>query len=914
MINFIIFLMYFVFFIPLIVRFFRLRSRKSITFQDYRGPFIVAITGVIVVSIFLSLINFQVNFLWFRSVGFLSVFLKRIWVQVALYIAGFLIALAIYRLAFYIPVRREELELGEKIVNLTRKLLPIILALISASFLTSNFMKVLMYFSRVDTPTLTDPVFGKQVSFYLFEYPFWVTIISYLIGIFAVALVIEEIVYTFYIKVNFPSRSPISLRATNLLSIIAGILLALIGVRIYLNMYSLLLSSRGAVFGVGYADYYVRIPIYRILSIAFIGCSIFLFIYAAIPRFTSRVPVIRTLAVVIVVGLIAYAALPSVFQLLVVKPNELARENKFLENNIKGTREAFALDKIDAKQIPDIIPLTYEALEKEKTFTENLRFWDWRALRDTYQQIQSIRLYYAFSDIDIDRYIINGDLRELLLGVRELDQTLLPDNSKTWVNLHLKYTHGYGVCINTVNEFTGEGLPNLLVKDIPPVSTAPELNIERPEIYFGELTDNYIFVNTTTPEFDYPRGEENVNSFYAGNRGIAMNPLNRLVFALQYRDVNIILSRYLNSQSRILINRNVTDRVNKVAPFLEFGSDPYIVVGDDGKLYWMGDAFTYSSLYPYSEPFQFKNKRVNYVRNSIKFVVDSYTGDIVFYIIDETDPLAQVYRNIFPALFKSGSDMPEFLKRHIRYPDEMMQVQGEVLSVYHMTQPEVFYNKEDKWAIAQEKYHNTTQEVIPYFSILNISNGNSYEFVNVYPFTPSGKNNLTAFLVAQCDPPYYGRVTLYQFSKDKLYYGPLQIEARIDQDSEMSRTLTLWNQQGSEVIRGNTLVLPINNSLLYMEPIYLQANTSRFPQIKKIVLATQNKIVWGDTFDDAVKLLFGEEPQPPTEVPESKEELITSAYEHFIKYREYVSQGEFELAGKELEAVESILKSLTEEP
>lgn len=910
MISIIILSMYLVFFIPLIIRIFRIKDRKVILFEDIKIPFIIGMIGVLIISVFLGLVNFQVNLLWFKSLGFISAFLKRIWMQLLLYVVGFFFSWLVFSIVFYVPMRREELEIGEKLVKLARRFVPLILAFIFAAALSSSFMKVFMFLNRTAT-TVRDPIFNMPASFYMFTYPLLSSVVSYLIGIFVAAFIVEELVYAFYIRRDFPPRSPIVIRATNLLAVLGGILFILFAIRIYLSIYSLLFVSSGAVFGIGYTDYYIRIPIFKLLSVLFLGGGVFLFIYAIVPRFTSRTNVIKILIAGAVVGVVLYAFLPSIFQVVVVKPNELVREKKFLSYNIQGTREAFGLDKIVFEQFGDVEPLTVEKLNNDKELTDNLRFWDWRALKDTYQQIQAIRLYYSFNDIDVDRYVINGNLREVLVGAREIDQKLLPDNSKTWVNLHLKYTHGYGICMNTVNEFTSDGLPNLLIKDVPPVATVPGLEVTRPEIYFGELTNEYIFVNTTTPEFDYPKGEDNAYALYQGDRGISMNPLNRLIFAIQYSDPNIILSRYLNSKSRILINRDVLTRVEKIAPFLEFGQDPYIVLGDDGKLYWMGDAYTYSSLFPYSETINFKGEDINYIRNSIKFVVDAYTGDVNFYIIDESDVVAQTYKKTFPTLFKTYSEMPEFLKEHMRYPDELMEIQGYIYSVYHMNDPEVFYNKEDKWTIAQEKYYSATQQVLPYFIVLKDPDSNTYNFVSAYPFTPLGKNNIIALAVAQCDLPNYGKLIVYQFSKEELFYGPMQIEIRIDQDSEISKVLTLWNQQGSEVIRGNTLVMPIDHSLLYLEPIYLKAGSGSFPQVKKIVLATQNKLVWGDTFDDAVSLLFSEVQPPPQETPTTQPDLLKSAYEHFEKYKDYVSRGEFELAGKELEELENILKSLS---
>ncbi len=914
MIGLIVLLMYAVFFIPMLVRMLRLKGRKVANFSEIKGPFVFAMIGVVFVTIVLGFNDFAVTLLWYRSIGFIKVLLTRVFSQVILYFIGLVASWAIYFIAFYVPERREELDIGEKIIKYARIFVPAILAFVTAGALSSNFLTILMYLNRVVSP-VKDQIFNKPVSFYMFSYPFYSSMLSYLIGIFVVAFIIEELVYTIYIKNNFSARSQATLHATNLLSVLGGILFILIAAKIYISMYSLILSSDGAVFGVGYADSYARIPLFKLLSVIFTAGGIFLFVFAISPRFTNRMAVIKILISGVVIGVVVYAVVPMLFQYLVVKPNELAKEKQFLTYNIQGTRSAYGLDKLDLKFVNDIQPITAEKLNNEPEITDNLRFWDWRALKDTYQQIQSIRLYYAFNDIDVDRYLINGKIKEVMVSARELDHKLLPENSKTWVNLHLKYTHGYGICMNTVSEFSQEGLPNLLIKDVPPVTTVQGLKVTQPEIYFGELTDDYIFVNSSTPEFDYPKGEDNSYATYSGNRGIPMNPLNKLIFAINFDDPNIILSRYLNSNSKILILRNIKDRISKVAPFLEIGNDPYIVLGGDGKLYWMGDAFTYSSLYPYSEPIAFDGKRFNYFKNSVKYVVDTYTGDISFYIVDETDPLAQVYKKIFPTLFKDFSVMPDFLKAHIRYPDEMMEVQGEMYTVYHMNDPEVFYNKEDRWAIAQEKYYSSTQQVIPYYVILKNPEESGYEFASVYPFTPYGKNNLVALVIARCDVPHYGEVYVEQFPKEKLFYGPLQIEARIDQDSEISKVLTLWNQQGSGVIRGNTLVMPIENSLLYLEPVYLQASTGKFPQIKKIVLATQNKLVWGDTFVDAMNFLFGENytPTPITggEKPTVSNELIISAYNHFEKYKQYMATGDYDLAGNELKEVERILKSLS---
>ncbi|MCD6107038.1 MAG: UPF0182 family protein [Caldisericaceae bacterium] len=913
MVGLITFLLYFVFFIPIIIRGVK-AGGEPLQINEVKKPLIIAGIGIVVVSLFLALIDFDVAFMWFKSLNFLPAFLTRVSWQIILYVVGFFFSWGIFSLFFYIPKRREELETGEKIVKYSKILIPIILAFFSAGTLSSHFMTILMYFNRY-TSSVSDPIFGKSVSFYMFSYPFFSTLISYLIGIFVVAFIIEEGVYWFYIKDNFHPQSDASRRATNLLSIVGGILFVLVGFKIYINIYSLLLSSRGAVFGIGYTDYHIRVPLFKLLAAIFCAGGIFLFIYAIFPRFTRRDTVIKVLVIGISAGLLLYGILPSLYQTLGVKPNELTKELSYLEYNIYGTRQGYDLAKIELKAFPDIKPLTLDDVKTEKVLTDNIRLWDWRALNDTYHQIQAIRLYYTFKDVDVDRYYVDGEYRQVMIAARELDHELLPANSQSWVNLHLKYTHGYGICMNTVNEFTPDGLPKLLIKDIPPVSSIEGVTVKRPEIYFGETNNGYVFVNTKTLEFDYPSGEENAYATYQGDGGVAISPVSRFIFAIHYNDASILLSRYLTSDSKIMINRNITDRVKRIAPFLMYDRDPYIVLGDDGKLYWMGDAFAYSSLYPYSEMIGINGKGINYMRNSVKYVVDPYSGKVHFYIIDDNDPVIQTYKNIFPSLFKDISDMPQFLVKHLRYPDDFMQLQGEIYTVYHMNDPEVFYNKEDKWQIATEKYRTSTQQVLPYFMILENRDTGKYEFVSNYPFTPSGKNNLIAIAIAQCDPENYGEVAVYQFSKEKLFYGPLQIEARVDQNSDMSKVLTLWNQQGSEVIRGNMLALPVKDSILYIEPVYLQASTSKFPQLKKVVVATQTKLVWGDTFDEAISLLFSGYQKPPEEPGEevTTSELISSAFEHIEKYKQYMGEGEFELAGKELQIVEDILNQLYQE-
>lgn len=915
MIVFIIFTLYLIFALPLILKVYRLKTNNPPIHLVKRELIILAL-GILLVSLFVSSTNFITNFLWFKSVNYQNVFLKRIFIQLLLFTIGFALSFLIYFVSFYVPKRYEELEVGERLINVSRFIVPCILAIFTGAFLSNQFQKFLMFLYR-SSSNVFDPVFHKDISFYLFTYPFLNSVISIFISIFVVAFLVEEFVYLLYIKSNFSRNSIVNLHATNLLSMLASFILFSVSAKIYLSIYSLLFEKSGAVFGIGYTDYYVRIPIFKIIALLLFVAGVVLIIYALIPRFTTRGPVFRILLVSALFIFVFYLVLPNVFQAIVVRPTELQREREFLINNINGTLQGFGLNKVNITEVQDLAPITRELLANNKMIVDNFRFWDWRALKDTYQQIQSIRLYYTFNDVDVDRYVINNSLREVLVSARELDQRLLPETSKTWVNLHLKFTHGYGICMNTVNEFTNEGLPHLLIKDIPPVSTVPELSVTRPEIYFGELTNDYIIVNTLTEEFDYPKGEENVYSKYKEDRGVRLTPLNRFLYAINFNEVNFLFSRYISSESKLLYIRNIKERVSKIAPYLKFDNDPYIVLGDNGKLYWVIDAYAVSDFYPYSEPIYAFGEYVNYIRNSVKCVVDAYTGDVEFYVVDESDPIAKTLSKAFPGLFRNFNEMPDFLKNHLRYPDDIMKIQGFVYLTYHMADPEVFYNKEDAWDIAKEKYYSQTQDVIPYYAIVKDNLGN-YTFSNIYAFTPLGKNNLVALMIADCSKDNFGSLNLMRFPKDRLVYGPLQIEARIDQDSEISKVLTLWNQQGSEVIRGNLLVIPIDTSIMYLEPIYLQANTAKFPQIKKIVLSTQDKLVWGDTFDDALNLLLGESKPTQTQPMEgSIIDLVELAKTHFENYKKYVAEGDYAKAGEELRAIEDLIleiEKLTKKP
>jgi len=621
------------------------------------------------------------------------------------------------------------------------------------------------------------------------------------------------------------------------------------------------------------------------------------------------------LAVLVGVSILLGGIYPTIIQSAVVLPNEGTKERPYILNNIEATRVAYGLDKIREEEFPVKEGISFEDIEKNDKIISNIRLWDWRPIKQTLKQIQAIRLYYDFNSVDMDRYYFNGNYQQVMVSPRELDKDKIPEQAKTWVNETLTYTHGYGVVVNPVNKISGEGLPELLIKDIPPVSSV-NLTITRPEIYYGEITKGYVIVKTKAKEFDYPKGDENVYSTYAGNGGIPVSSLwRRILFSIKYSNMQILLTTNFTSESRIMINRNIQERVNKVAPFLGYDKDPYMVISKEGKLFWIQDAYTISSSYPYSTPV--KGGYFNYIRNSVKVVIDAYNGTIDFYIIDQKDPVVKVYQNIFPQLFKNFDQMSEDLKEHIRYPKDLFQVQAELYSTYHMMDPDVFYNKEDYWNTPNEIYAENEIRMEPYYIVTKLPGHDREEFILMTPFTPSTKNNMIAWLAAKNDQPEYGDLVVYKFPKEKLIFGPMQIEARIDQDSEISQQLTLWGQKGSTVIRGNLLVIPIEESIIYVEPLYLRAETGEIPELKRVIVSNGSDVVIGNNLEDALEKLFarsfGDREIVVAGEEKTLKDLIKEAAGYYESAQEFAREGNWSEYGEELQKLEQTLKLLEEE-
>ncbi len=632
------------------------------------------------------------------------------------------------------------------------------------------------------------------------------------------------------------------------LIIVAVLFFLMIGVFFLLKQFDLLFGSTGAVYGAGFTDINITLWMYRIL----IGLSVISAVTVAygILKKKFKPAVIFPLAM-IAVGLLG-TGVGFVVQNFVVSPDEINKESKYLERNIEYTQYAYGLDAVDIKAFKADENLSSNDIANNDETISNIRINDYAPAKKFYNQTQSIRQYYDFNDVDVDRYTIDGEYTQTFMSAREIDEERISD---TWLNKHLKYTHGYGATLSRVDKITASGQPDMLIDSIPPQSSV-DVKIDDPEIYFGEMTNDYILVNTDEDEFDYPDGNSNKYCQYKADNGIKMNLLTRFMFSVKERTLKMLVSGNINSDSKILINRNIEERVNKIMPYLDYDEDPYIVTVN-GHLYWIIDAYTATDLYPYSEPYS-EETDVNYVRNSIKVVIDTYTGETNYYIIDKTDPIAQTFKSIYPKLFKDIDQMEEGMKAHLRYPNTLLNIQAEIYQRYHMNDVKVFYQNEDMWQIASEIYGTEEQAMTPNYYIMKLPGEKSAEFVNSIPFTPKDKRNLMGLLVARNDGSEYGKLVLYQMPKSKIVYGPMQVEAQIDQNTEISKEFSLWNSSGSTYSRGNLFVIPIEDSLLYVEPVYLEATNSSIPEVKRVIVVYGEDIAYEATLAGALESMFGE--------------------------------------------------------
>ena len=754
-----------------------------------------------------------------------------------------------------------------------------------------------------------DPVYRTDVGFYVFRYPFYELLQGSLTGLTFLALAVGAILYVLSgaFRPGGGNRS--------ILRHLVGMFLlfaAAWGWGYYLDRFGLLFSTRGVAYGAGYTDVNVMRIALWVMVFATLALAAAALATVFLGRFVLLAVAGGTYAALLGIVLVF---LPSVIQRYEVKPNELALETPYIERTIDFTRRAYLLDGVETRRYPAVSGLTYQQARENKETLSNIRLWDWRPMRQTYRQTQEIRAYYRFYDVDVDRYHLeDGGYRQVLLSARELEERL-PESARTWVNEHLQYTHGYGLAMSLASEKTDDGLPVYLIKDLPP-NTAPGLSVSQPAVYYGGKNPGYRIVSTNIHELDYPKGDQNVYTSYAGKGGILLGGIfKRLLFAWKFSDINILLSGYITSTSRIQLFRPTRERVSLIAPFLRLDDDPYLVVSG-GKLYWIQDAYTVSSYFPYSAPF---GSAFNYIRNSVKVVVDVYQGSVAFYVMDPKDPVLAAYRRAFPGVFKDLAEMSPDLKAHLRYPESLFRIQAQMYATYHMTVPQVFYNKEDLWSVPNEKYAGSTVTMEPYYILMRLPEEKTLEYLIMTPMTPSNRDNMIAWLAGRCDFPEYGHLIEYQLPKEKLIYGPLQIEAMIDQTTVISQQLSLWDQRGSSVIRGNLLVIPLDHSFLYVEPVYLLAEETNIPQLRRVIAVYGQRVAMESTLEGAIRAVFavpspGEAqavpatPPRPEEAPGVPAKVLGTARKLFEQAEDALKKGEWEKFGQAMEKLGEYLR------
>lgn len=951
---------------------------------------IIILIAVLIIGLFVSLIGFISDFLWFREMGYLSVFFKQIVTQLKVGIPTFvvisvLVYLYLNRLkkGYFSKIASSE-ETNLKKLGKTTVVLSILFGIFATIMAVMQLWFEILKFANSTSFDLNDPLFGFDISFYIFKLDFLTQLNDILIGIIIGFVLLTIIYYIILMTVRTPDvfkeqvppeaefagdrderysgssnpfengnkrtnnpndffgkfseaftgkkpqAKPVKPKkqfddnnfrqlmeiASGKLAMLGFIFFIMLGISFFLQQFDLLQAHTGAVYGAGFTD--VNITLWKLRALCVLSVLAAVMFVVQMKRKQYK-KILTVPVVMIVVGLVGTGA-GMLVQNFIVSPDELSKEAPYLERNIEYTQYAYQLDDVSTKAFAADNTLTAADIAENSETISNIRINDFDPAKQFYNQTQSIRQYYTFNDVDNDRYMIDGKYTQTYLATREIDETKISDS---WLNRHLKYTHGYGVTISRVDKVTSSGQPDVLVGNIPPESSVEDIQITRPEIYFGELSNEYIIVGTDEAEFDYPSGESNEYTHYDGTAGIELNLFNRIVFAAREGSVKLLVSSNINSDSKIIINRNVMERIKTIMPDLTYEADPYMVTVD-GKLYWMVDAYTTSSNYPYSQPFQ---EDINYIRNSIKVVVDAYNGNVNFYVVDESDPIAQTYAKIYPKLFRSYDEMPEGLKAHIRYPNTLLQIQANIYARYHMEDISVFYLNEDQWDIAYEIYGTEQAQMTPTYYIAKLPGEEKAEFFNSIPFTPKSKKNMTALMVARNDGDNYGELVLYQFPKSKTIYGPEQVEAQIDQNTEISKEFSLWNSSGTKYRRGNMFIIPINTSILYVEPVYLEATNSSIPEVKRIIVAYGDRIAYEQTLAECLVSLFGEEAaggvdsaggsvvedetaQTKPDGDLTQAELIQKAVDAFNNADAAMKSGDWAAYGKYLDELEDALNKL----
>ncbi len=824
----------------------------------------------IVAAVFLALIvvpwlaSFATDWLWFNEIGFQSVFVRSLVWRIGLFIAGGAFAFAYFygnvRIARgagtgfpVLYVNRGDGVTVDVSRMFTRLFFPValVLSFLTAISLSASWMTILKAMNGVAVGA-TDPLFGRDISFYLFRLPLISMVLGTLITLTFLSFVAAVAMYWMRNDITLPPRrASAKPRAARHLGGLLALLFVLLALRHWIvGTSSLLYSTTGPLVGASYTDVHVALPGLYVTAIAALIAAAW--IIAGIAREKLVWAGLSATIFYVVVSILARGIVPAAYQKLVVSPNELTREAPYLRNHIDATRKAWGLDSVTSRDLSGEVQLTLADIKANSATVDNVRLWERELLKQTFSQLQEIRTYYDFVSVDDDRYAIDGRYRQVHIAARELNSESLP--TRTFINERLTFTHGMGVTMAPVNQVTTEGLPVLFIKDLPPVSTI-SIKLIRPQIYYGELTNEYVFVGTKQKEFDYPAGETNIYTNYTGGGGVPIGSfIRRLLYAFQLGSLKIILSDDIRGNARILYRRTVMERATTAMPFLDFDDDPYLIITDAGELKWILDAYTESDAYPYS---QRTTNGTSYMRNSVKVVIDAYDGTVDAYIADPNDPVIKTYAGIFDGIFKPLTAMPADVRRHVRYPGDLFRIQTALHATYHMVQPETFYHREDQWQIPGGLKQGTSDNPFMRHIIMKLPGEKNPEFIYMTPFTPRGKDNLAAWMVARMDGDNYGKLSVYRFPKQSLVYGPKQIANRINQDTEISRQITLWDQRGSQVIRGELLVIPIEESLIYVQPIYLRAEGGNIPELKRVVVAHENQVVMGETLEEGLNALFG---------------------------------------------------------
>ena len=872
-------------------------------------------------------VTFYTDWLWFGETGYRQVFVGTLAAQSQLgaaamglafvmLFANVLLALRTLAPRDWVLVTRE----GPISISLDRRRLqPAATALAGVAavlfgFWASAQWQAWLMFQHAQPFGELDPILGYDISFYVFRLGFLELARGFAVALVVVSAIASGTIYALAGVVNWNRGARIGGPARRHLAALAACGFLLLAFGAYLDVPELLVRPAGIVHGVANVDDAVRIPALRVLmAAALAGAGLALFQMTSVRLWPIGAAALLYVAVAAGGGVAA-----GVMQRFVIAPNEQARETPYIEHNIAATRRAFAIDRVEEREVSGDSSLTRADIDANLETLGNVRLWDHQPLLQTFAQIQEIRTYYDFVSVHNDRYRIDGQYRQIMLSARELNSDSLPN--RNWINERLTFTHGYGVTLGPVNQVTPEGLPVLFIKDLPPQSTV-DLKIDEPSIYYGQLSNDHVFVKTKAREFHYPRGEDNVYTSYEGTGGVPMSSLfRRVLFSIRFRSFKTLLSEDITSESRVMFYRRLSERVARIVPFLRYDADPYLVISN-GRLVWVQDGYTVSGTYPYSTP---APNGINYIRNSVKATVDAFHGTVRFYLIDEADPIALTFRSAFPDLFLPLSEMPEDMRTRLRYPEGIFALQSAVYATYHMTNPSVFYNKEDLWEVPAIDGDSRPQLMQPYYTVMRLPGEGQAEFIQMLPFTPARKDNLASWMVARSDGEHYGRLLVFQFPKQKVVFGPRQVVARINQDQLISPQITLWNQQGSEVLMGTLLVIPIEESLIYVRPLYLRSAGGRIPELKRVIVAYQNHIVMEETLDAALVRLFpkGGAPSAPSAPPpagaspatppspESSDELSTRAMDHYRRAIEAQRAGNWALYGDEIKRLGEVLETM----